>query len=134
MGRVDAEEEKAQRKKKMGYLHCCGKLHKTKTFKLAPQPKFVICEVDYLKRCPVCGHLVVQLTRIDSSDAISTIRKINDKAQKFFDKLQSKIIYEKKYINYKDLGKFYLNYNEFGVKKRCYANLSSLKIGLAENK
>jgi hypothetical protein len=120
--------------KKMGYLHCCGKLHRTKTFKLVPQSQFVVCELDYLKHCPACGHLVVQLTRIDTTDAISTIRKINDKALKFFDKLKSKILYEKKFINYKYLGKFYLNYNEFGVKKRCYANLSSLKMGLTENK
>ncbi len=118
----------------MGYLHCCGKLHKARTFKLVPLPKFIICELDFLKHCPVCGHTVVQLTRVTDSDELSTIRKINDKALKFFDSLKSKILYEKKYINYKYASKFYLNYNEFGVKKRCYANLSALKIGLAENR
>ena len=102
-----------------------------------PYNDFLICEVDYLKRCPVCGHLVVQLTRINNvKDEISTIRQVNTKARKFFDKLKSQILYEDKIINYpnKYHGKFYLNYNEFGVKKRCYSNLGRLKIGIAENK
>ncbi|MDR1326790.1 MAG: hypothetical protein LBJ74_00115 [Heliobacteriaceae bacterium] len=119
----------------MGYLHCCGALHKTKTFKLVPQGKFLICEVDYLKKCPVCGHLVVQLTRIDREQNLSSVRKTNIKAVKFFQKIQNKILYESRVINYSKYpgGKFYLNYNEFGVKKRCYSNLSKLKIGLLEN-
>ncbi len=124
------------REKCMGYIHCCGALHKTRTFCLAPQDKFLLCEVDYLVRCPICGHTVVQLTRIDEADNISVIRKINKKAKDFFYKLKSHILYEIKPIKYNKIntGKFYLNYNEFGVKKRCYSNLSSLKIGIAENK
>jgi hypothetical protein len=118
----------------MGYIHCCGSLHRTRTFRLVPQEKFLICEVDYLKKCPACGHLVVQLTRIDSEEAISTLRMVNAKAKKFFEKVKKEILYENKFIKYKNQGRFYLNYNEFGVKKRCYANLSRLRIGLAENK
>ena len=30
----------------------------------------MLCEVDYLSKCPVCGHTVVQLTRIDNDDNI----------------------------------------------------------------
>ena len=50
--------------------------------------------------------------------------------------LKNVILYEIRPINYNRIntGKFYLNYNEFGVKKRCYSNLRTLKIGLAENK
>ena len=120
----------------MGYIHCCGALHKTRTFKLVPQKDFLVCEVDYLKKCPVCGHLVVQLTRIDNKKEPSIVRRVNVKAKKFFEKLRDKIIYENKIINYSDKnhGKFYLNYNEYGVKKRCYANFSTLRIGLTENK
>lgn len=120
----------------MGYIHCCGALHKTRTFCLAPHDKFLLCEIDYLTKCPICGHTVVQLTRIDNDDNISVIRKINKKAKNFFDKLKSNILYEIKPIKYNVINsrKFYLNYNEFGVKKRCYSNLSSLKIGIAENK
>lgn len=47
--------------------------------------------------------------------------------------MKSKILYEKKYYDYSKRrgGSFYLNYNEFGVQKRCYSNLSNLKMGLS---
>ena len=115
----------------MGYIHCCGGLRKTRSFRLSPQDGFVLCEVDYLAKCPVCGHLIVQLTRIDTQNNISTIKKTNKKAVEFFERLKSKIIYESRNINYSNkYGKFYLYYNEYGVKKRCYSNLSKLKLGL----
>ena len=120
----------------MGYIHCCGALHKTKSFCLVPQENFLMCELDYLPKCPVCGHTVVQLTRIDKDDNISVVRKINKNAREFFIKLKKFILFEEKPINYNRVnsGSFYLNYNEFGVKKRCYSNLKALKIGLRENK
>lgn len=115
----------------MGYLHCCGSLHKTRTFMLVPAGGFVVCELDVLSQCPVCGHYVVQLTRIDENNNISTIRLTNKKARKFFDKLKSKIMYEEKSYDYSKIchSSFYLNYNEYGVKKRCYSNISNLKLG-----
>ena len=82
----------------MGYIHCCGALHKTRSYCIVPQENFTMCEVDILSKCPVCGHTVVQLTRVCKDNSIS------------------------------------VNYNEFGVKKRCYSNLKSLKIGLNENR
>ncbi len=120
----------------MGYIHCCGALHKTRTFRLVPEDNFVLCEADYLAKCPVCGHTVVQLTRIDIDDNISIVRKVNRKAKEFLKKLKKFILYEVRPISYNKIncGKFYLNYNEFGVKKRCYSNLSTLKIGLTENR
>ena len=101
-----------------------------------PQDSFILCELDYLAKCPVCGHTVVQLTRVDRDDNISVVRKVNKKAKLFFEKLKKLILYEVRSIKYNKVncGKFYLNYNEFGVKKRCYSNLRTLKIGLAENK
>lgn len=119
----------------MGYIHCCGALHKTKTYRLVPQEGFSLCEIDYLSECPVCGHTVVQLTRIDNKDQISTVRKINKKAKEFFEKLKSKILYEIRPINYEliNVGRFYLNYNEYGVKKRCYSNFKTLKLGKFQN-
>lgn len=116
----------------MGYIHCCGGLRKTRSFVLSPADKFVVCELDYLTKCPVCGHFVIQLTRIDSENNISVLRFANKKAELFWKKFQNKILYEKKSFDYSKRkgGTFYLNYNEFGVKKRCYSNLSNLKIGL----
>ena len=115
----------------MGYLHCCGSLHKTRTFMLVPAENFTICELDILQQCPVCGHYVVQLTRIDKNNNISTIRHSNSKARKFFEKIKSKILYEEKFYDYSKNyhTSFYLNYNEYGVKKRCYSNISNLKLG-----
>lgn len=113
----------------MGYIHCCGGLHKTRSFVLSPSEDFIVCELDYLLKCPVCRHTVVQLTRIDKNNSISSIRYVNKEAKKFFEKLKSKILYERKYYDYSKRrgGTFYLNYNEFGVKKRCYSNFSNLK-------
>ena len=68
----------------MGYIHCCGALHKTRTFRLVPQENFLLCELDFLSKCPVCGHTVVQLTRIDEADNISVVRKINKKSKNIF--------------------------------------------------
>ncbi len=120
----------------MGYIHCCGALRKTRSYCLVPQENFRLCELDVLKKCPVCGHFVVQLTRVSIDDKISTVRKINAKAKKFFQSLQKFILYEEVPPKTPRFGQgtFYLYYNEFGVKKRCYSNLSTLKIGLYENK
>lgn len=120
----------------MGYIHCCGALHKTRTFKLVPQKNYLVCELDYLKKCPICGHLVVQLTRISEDKKLSVVRRVNTKALAFLEKIKNNILYEVKKINYNSFyhGKFYLNYNEYGVKKRCYSNLSTLKIGLLESR
>ena len=115
----------------MGYLHCCGGLGKTRRFVLAPTENYSGCEVDVLQNCPVCGHFVVQLTRVDRENNVSSVRLTNMKARKFFQKLKSKILYEEKFFDYTKVkhSSFYLNYNEFGVKKRCYSNLRNLKIG-----
>ena len=120
----------------MGYIHCCGGLRKAKSYSVVPEKEYHSVLVDFLEECPVCGHTVTQLTRIDFDDNISVYRKTNEKARKLFEKLKSKILFEEKnlFSKIKAYSNFYLNYNEFGVKKRCYSNLSTLKIGLFENK
>ena len=91
--------------------------------------------MDYLDECPVCGHSVTQLTRIDFDNNISVFRKTNEKAKKMFENLKSSILFEKitGAFKLKAYSRFYLNYNEFGKKKRCYSNLSTLKMGLFDN-
>lgn len=119
----------------MGYIHCCNGRRKTVSYALSPIGNYLVAELDYLAKCPVCGHTVVQLTRVDLENNVSLCRKINDKARKLFENLKSSILYKKnpQCSVLKAYSKFYLNYSEFGVKKRCYANLSSLKIGLLDN-
>ncbi len=116
----------------MGYIHCCGGLRKTRSFVLTPANNFAVCELDYLTKCPVCGNAVIQITRIDLQNKLSTIRYSKSKAIKFWNVIQPKILYEKKYFTYLEYkgGRLYLYYNEYGIKKRCYSNLKNMKIGL----
>lgn len=120
----------------MGFIHCCAGLRKSKSYSVSPEDNYLFAQIDYLEKCPICGHTVTQLTRIDFENNVSICRKINDKARKLFDKLKSSILFENKTqsIGSKVHSNFYLYYNEFGVKKKCYSNLSTLKIGLFENK
>ena len=117
----------------MGYIHCCGALHKTRTYRLAPFKNFSICELDVLAKCPVCGSKIIQLTRITDDGQLSCVRRTNAKADAFFEKLKKSILYELRPINYRNCGNFYLNYNEYGTIKRCYSNLTNLKIGRSES-
>lgn len=119
----------------MGYIHCCGGKRKSKSYSLQPENNYLIAEIDYLENCPVCGHTVAQLTRIDFDHNVSFFRKINEKARKLFQSLKEAIRFEKNAENTRVqvYSKFYLNYNEFGVKKKCYSNLSTLKMGLFES-
>ena len=120
----------------MGYIHCCAGLRKSKSYCITPEENYFLAQIDYLEQCPICGHSVIQLTRIDMDNNVSTCRKINEKARKLFEKLKSSILFEKKTegsrINSRS--RFYLYYNEYGVKKKCYSNLSTLKMGLFENR
>lgn len=128
-------ELQTHRESILGYIHCCSGKRKTQSYAISPRENFFAVELDYLEKCPICGHTVVQLTRIDFNNNISYCRKINQKARKLFEELKNSILYKKQpeISCLKAYSKFYLNYNEYGVKKRCYANLSSLKMGLLDN-
>lgn len=120
----------------MGYIHCCAGLRKSKSYSVLPDKDYLLVQLDFLEKCPICGHTVLQLTRVNFDNNVSICRKINDKARKLFDKLKGSILFEKcvEFVPKINYSGFYLYYNEFGTKKKCYSNLSSLKIGLFENK
>lgn len=120
----------------MGYVHCCGGLRLCKTFELKTDEKYKIKELSYLEECPICGHTVLQLTKVDFLNKISIYRLNNKKAKKFLEKYSKDIVKEidiQENFAFKAFGKFYLNYNEYGRKRKCYSNLSSMKIGLFDN-
>ncbi len=119
----------------LGNIHCCGGKRKTKSYAVSLQNNCLMAELDYLEECPVCGHTIVQLTRIDFEHEISVYRQTNEKARKLFANLKKYILFEKKAESsfQKAHSKFYLNYNEYGVKKKCYSNLSTLRMGRFEN-
>ena len=120
----------------MGYIHCCAGLRKSKSFTLQPEANYLYAQLDFLEQCPICGHTVLQITRMDRNNNISVCRKTNEKARKLYAKLKKSIIFEKDkpHNNYAYKSRFYLYYNEYGKKKKCYSNFSSLKMGLFENK
>ena len=115
----------------MGYIHCCGGLRRTRSFVLVPLQGYVECILDYLPKCPQCGNLILQITRIDSDNILTSFRYKNKSAKSFLKIIKNKILYEVENKDYSKCkkGKFYLYYNEYGVKKRCYTNISNLKIG-----
>jgi hypothetical protein len=119
----------------VGYIHCCGGKRKSVSYTISPQDNYIFVEMDFLEKCPVCGHAVLQITKLNINNEISVCRKTNKKALKLFDKLKNFIISKGKYSNktVKGGSTFYLGYNEFGIKKRCYSNLSTLKMGKFEN-
>ena len=116
----------------MGFLHCCSGLKRSVTYTLAPSDGYLIAELDILDTCPVCDNFVVQLTRIDFEHKVSVVRKSNIAARRFLERLEASILFKQEY-KYSPLksrgGSFYLGYSEYGVKKRCYSNLSNLSIG-----
>ncbi len=114
----------------MGYIHCCGDFVKPEVLCCLLRKNLLCVNWIICSKCPVCGHTVIQLTRIDDNNNLSSIRYINKAARIFWNKCKSKIIYERRFYDYSKRkgGSFYLNYNEFGVKKRCYSNFSNLKL------
>lgn len=119
----------------MGVIHCCSRLQRSQTFILAPDKNFVFVELDILPRCSDCGHFVAQLTRIDFENKLSIVRKVNQKARSFFEKLEHDILFEVKtsVFSPRQAGSFWLGYNEFGKKKKCFSNLSSMQLGRFDN-
>lgn len=119
----------------MGYVQCCSALHKCRTFLFKTYNNVIFKQVDYLEKCPICGHTVLQLTKINLENKILVYRIKNKKARTFLEKYSKDIIKEEtisnKYIRYH--GKFYLNYNEYGKIKKCYSNLRTMKLGLFDN-
>ncbi len=120
----------------MGYIHCCSGLRRTRTYFVVPENGFSMCRIDYLEECPVCGHKVIQLTRKSEDNKVSIVRKVNQKAVKFFNKVKRLILYEQD-----DFMPYSLKraangpvYSEFGKKRFCSSNFSTLKIGKYENK
>jgi hypothetical protein len=116
----------------MTSIHCCGGMHKCRTFHLAPQEGYVEARLLYLENCPVCEHTVAVLVRIDIEEEKTAFRKINKKARELFDRIKTCIMFEEKYKHpiKPQPSRFYLKYNEYGTVKKCYSNLYSLKIGL----
>lgn len=126
----------------MKNIVCCGHKRPAKNYAIQPSQDTLEAVITVLDECPICGSKVVELTKavvVNNGshvlDEIIVIRKVNKKAVDFFEKLKPFILFEikNKNISYPSSGSWYLSYNEYGKKKKCYSNLSSLKLGLADN-
>lgn len=118
----------------MGRIECCEHQRLSINYDVEPAKGFMsaVLKVIY-NNCPICGHFIVELERINIDGEKSIVRKINNEAYKFYDKIEPYIIRQVKNVNNVVIGKFYLNYSEYGKKKRCYSNLTTLKMGLFDN-
>lgn len=107
---------------------CCGLKQKSVTYICEPPDGFIFQQIDYLVWCKHCKRSVLQVTRLDLDNNVSYFRRTDDAAKKLFNKLRPSIIYKlKNSFSFASAhGSFWLGYNEYGRKKRCYSNLSSL--------
>ena len=139
----------------MASILCCGE-QRCKSYYVIPDAGEIEKKVSYLPECPVCGHTVLYIEKvvpavkeavIEKKDPrtgqivqeketlfynkVNYIRKTNESARKLFEKIQPSIIH-KDYKNSNSLpaSNFYLYCMEYGIKKKCYSNLSTLKLGL----
>jgi len=114
----------------------CGREPASTKFKIKPQKGFISVTLNVIDEQCACGKFVVELIRIKKEKdtkkyIIDKITKYGKDAYKLYDKLEPSIISEIKLVN--NANQMYLEYSEFGTKKKCYSNLSSLKIGLTDN-
>ena len=110
-------------------IECCGHKQKSVAYMCDPPKGFLLQRVDYLVWCKHCKRTIMQVTRLDLQHRVSSFRRSDADAEKLFDKLRTSILYkikEPRTIT-PTHGSFWLGYNEFGHKKRCYSNLSALK-------
>ena len=103
----------------------------SRTFVLAPRDGYIYAKLDLVECCPICGHFVVQVTNVNWKNEVFVCRKSNTKARKLYEKCKRSVIFERKRgLSSIWAGKRnYLFYNEYGVKKRCYSNISTMKLG-----
>lgn len=118
----------------MGFIVCCEHKRMTRSFQVVPQNGYKSCVLHILFMCKECENYVIELHRTKENGKVEVLRRIEREALDMVDKIKKLnwILYEIKPDNVIS-GSFYLNYNEYGTKKRCYSNLSTLKIGLTDN-
>lgn len=124
----------------MPNLKCnnCNNVQRAKVFetlfvgnckKPAEFKQFFVLEIN-CEKCNQKKILSVGLTYLGEYIEFGYVR------QKHFEKVEKNIVRELEKLptlKKKDKKGFYLNYGEYGVIKRCYSNLSTLKLGIDPN-
>lgn len=118
----------------MARLVCCGISQKAELMKICPTKQNVSHEfVFHLKNCVKCEKQSLEIVRIGLyGEKKSPVRLKTANIVRFLSKIS--ILWKPKTINLvpKYLPRFLLNYNEYGVIKKCNSNLSSLALGRIE--
>lgn len=109
-------------------IKCCGVRQKSVAFICDAPRGFLYQRIDFIVRCKVCKHTVMQVSRLDCDHQLSSFRRTDERAHELFERLRTSILYKvvEPYEFAPTKGSFYLNCNEFGRKVKCYSNLSSL--------
>ncbi len=113
---------------------CHGALQKSEILKIEPTKSGIKDEyVFYLKSCAICNNPVLQILRIDIwGNILEPVRLKTKNIEKFLNSMS--VIWKPQKLNLTDkvYSDFYLEYNEYGIKKKCYQNLSCVKLGKIE--
>jgi len=118
----------------LAFITCHNRRQKAKIYKITPTRQGVFEEIVlHLPECSFCKNTIIEIRRIDIyGEVLPVSRMSGKKAKKFLSEMN--IIWKPKTIRipkYKD--NWYLPYSEYGSIKKCYSNLSSLKIGLFDS-
>lgn len=113
---------------------CHGALQKSEIYKIVPTKSGIKDEyVFHLKNCNICNNPVLQILRIDIwGNILEPVRLKTKNIEKFLNSMS--VIWKPKRLNLSNTvySDFYLEYNEYGIKKKCYRNLSCVKLGKME--
>lgn len=113
----------------MAFIMCCNQNRSCDVYRLSDRAGFLLNYAYYIEACPVCGHTILLLKRYLPDGTVSEVRKTNVFARKLFEKIRPEILFKIPKNYEAQGGKTFLKYNEFGVVKKCYSNLSTLQIG-----
>lgn len=112
-------------------ISCCRRTFRGTSYIIEPQ-KYLYQEMTILQRCPVCGHYILKIKRILSTGELQELIFRNKSGMAMFDKLKKNILYKRGEFKIYDK-RSYLNYNDYGTIKKCFSNLSTVKLGLFDN-
>ena len=103
-------------------FECCDARRKCKTFALAGKKSNTVLKIGI---CPKCNRI----SAVIETDGCVKVRRSGVDAYDLYNRNLPNILYEIKRIESGKNG-WYLEYGEYGRKKKCYSNLRTLKLGL----
>lgn len=111
-------------------IECCGKKQRARAFICDPPEGFIYQRIDFLVWCKKCKKTVMQVTRISVKNRVVRFRRTDDAARTLFERMRPSIRFRvvEPFSLVNNRSEFFLYYNEFGKKKKCFSNLSALKI------